>query len=112
MSFIGTAICGAMPDYRWTFAMCFIMGLGVGGMLPIVFALLAEIVPARPSTYLRPTSCSEKRSHFSAAGIVPPRCPFVFPVVFKARSEAVEEVEPLLHRLLEKGRTGYPPVSG
>lgn len=47
VTFIGTSICGAMPDYRWNFVMCFIMGLGVGGMLPIVFALLAEIVPAR-----------------------------------------------------------------
>ncbi|HVZ49712.1 MAG TPA: MFS transporter [Gemmatimonadaceae bacterium] len=47
VSFIGTSICGAMPDYRWNFVMCFIMGLGVGGMLPIVFALMAEIVPAR-----------------------------------------------------------------
>jgi putative MFS transporter len=47
VSFIGTSICGAMPDYRWNFVMCFIMGLAVGGMLPIVFALLAEIVPAR-----------------------------------------------------------------
>ena len=45
--FIGTSICGAMPDYRWNFAMCFVMGLGVGGMLPIVFALLAEMIPAR-----------------------------------------------------------------
>lgn len=47
VSFIGTSICGAMPDYRWNFLMCFIMGLGVGGMLPIVFALMAEIIPAR-----------------------------------------------------------------
>lgn len=47
VTFIGTSICGAMPDYRWNFAMCFIMGLGVGGMLPIVFTLLAEVVPAR-----------------------------------------------------------------
>lgn len=47
VTFIGTSICGAMPDYRWNFVMCFIMGLGVGGMLPIVFTLLAEVIPAR-----------------------------------------------------------------
>ena len=52
VTFIGTSICGAMPDYRWNFAMCFIMGLGVGGMLPIVFALLAEIIPARHRGWL------------------------------------------------------------
>jgi putative MFS transporter len=52
VTFIGTSICGAMPDYRWNFAMCFIMGLGVGGMLPIVFALLAEVIPARHRGWL------------------------------------------------------------
>ncbi len=45
--FIGTAICGAMPSYAWNVFMCFLMGFGAGGMLPITFALLAEIVPAR-----------------------------------------------------------------
>ena len=52
VTFIGTSICGAMPDYRWNFVMCFIMGLGVGGMLPIVFALLAEVIPARHRGWL------------------------------------------------------------
>ncbi len=27
ITFIGTSICGCMPDYRWNFVMCFIMGL-------------------------------------------------------------------------------------
>lgn len=45
--FIGTSICGAMPVYAWNVAMCFIMGLGAGGMLPITFALMAETIPAR-----------------------------------------------------------------
>jgi putative MFS transporter len=52
VTFIGTSICGAMPDYRWNFVMCFVMGLGVGGMLPIVFALLAEVIPARHRGWL------------------------------------------------------------
>src|SRR5205814_939035 len=52
MIFIGTAICGAMPDYIWNFVMCFIMGLGVGGMLPITYALLAEVIPARHRGWL------------------------------------------------------------
>ncbi len=50
--FIATAICGSMPDYRWNFAMCFVMGLGVGGMLPITFALMAEAIPARHRGWL------------------------------------------------------------
>ncbi len=45
--FIATSICGSMPHYHWNFFMCFVMGLGVGGMLPITFALMAEVIPAR-----------------------------------------------------------------
>lgn len=45
--FVTTSICGAMPGFNWNLLMCFIMGIGAGGMLPITFALLAETVPAR-----------------------------------------------------------------
>ncbi|NRQ35345.1 MFS transporter [Nonomuraea sp. NN258] len=45
--FIGTAICGVMPDFWWNLAMCLAMGLGAGGMLPITFSLLAETIPPR-----------------------------------------------------------------
>jgi MFS transporter, putative metabolite:H+ symporter len=50
--FIATAACGSMPDYTWNFATCFIMGLGVGGMLPITFTLMAETIPARHRGWL------------------------------------------------------------
>lgn len=45
--FMGTAICGAMPSFAWNIFMCFMMGIGAGGMLPVAFALLAEIMPTR-----------------------------------------------------------------
>jgi putative MFS transporter len=45
--FVGTSICGAMPSFGWNVFMCFMMGLAAGGMLPVVNALLAEILPAR-----------------------------------------------------------------
>jgi len=45
--FMGTAICGAMPSFSWNIVMCFLMGLGAGGMLPVAYALLAEIMPTR-----------------------------------------------------------------
>ena len=45
--FIGTSICGAMPDFWWNVGMCFLMGAAAGGMLPVAYALLAEIMPAR-----------------------------------------------------------------
>jgi MFS transporter, putative metabolite:H+ symporter len=50
--FIVTAICGAMPGFAYNLVMCFIMGLGVGGMLPIMFALMAETIPARHRGWL------------------------------------------------------------
>ncbi|MGI8425636.1 MAG: MFS transporter [Actinomycetota bacterium] len=50
--FIATAICGVMPNYLWNLANCFVMGLGVGGMLPIIFALMAETIPARHRGWL------------------------------------------------------------
>jgi MFS transporter, putative metabolite:H+ symporter len=50
--FVTTSICGAMPGFSWNLLMCFLMGIGVGGMLPITFALLAETVPARHRGWL------------------------------------------------------------
>ncbi len=45
--FVGTSICGAMPSLNWNIAMCFLMGFGAGGMLPVTYALLAETMPSR-----------------------------------------------------------------
>ena len=45
--FIATSTCGAMPTYPINLVMCFVMGLGVGGMLPIIFSLVSETMPAR-----------------------------------------------------------------
>ncbi|WP_225732129.1 MULTISPECIES: MFS transporter [unclassified Nocardia] len=45
--FIATSTCGAMPAYWLNLVTCFAMGLAVGGMLPITFALLSETVPRR-----------------------------------------------------------------
>jgi MFS transporter, putative metabolite:H+ symporter len=50
--FISTCICGTMPNFEWNLCMCFIMGLSAGGLLPIVFALLAEMTPARHRGWL------------------------------------------------------------
>lgn len=45
--FIGTAICGAIPSLWWNVAMCFLMGAAAGGMLPVAYALLAELMPTK-----------------------------------------------------------------
>ena len=45
--FMGTSICGSMPSFSWNIFMCFLMGVGAGGLLPVAYALLAEIMPTR-----------------------------------------------------------------
>jgi MFS transporter, putative metabolite:H+ symporter len=45
--FVGTSICGAMPSFHWNLFMCFLMGGSAGGMLPVAYALLTEIMPTR-----------------------------------------------------------------
>ena len=45
--FIATSICGAMPAFQLNLVMCFFMGLGAGGLLPIAYTLLSETMPAR-----------------------------------------------------------------
>jgi len=45
--FVGTSICGAMPSLWWNVGMCFMMGAAAGGMLPVTYALLAEMIPSR-----------------------------------------------------------------
>ncbi|MBV9879961.1 MAG: MFS transporter, partial [Gemmatirosa sp.] len=50
--FVGTSICGFMPSFAWNLFMCFLMGLSAGGMLPIVYALMTEAMPARDRGWL------------------------------------------------------------
>ncbi len=45
--FVGTSICGAMPSLSWNIGMCFMMGAAAGGMLPVTYALLAEMMPSK-----------------------------------------------------------------
>lgn len=47
ITFIATSACGSMPSFWMNCVMCFVMGWGVGGMLPIMFTLMAESIPAR-----------------------------------------------------------------
>ena len=52
MLFVTTSICGAMPGFTWNLVMCFLMGVGSGGLLPIAFTLMAETIPARHRGWL------------------------------------------------------------
>jgi MFS transporter, putative metabolite:H+ symporter len=45
--FLATSACGAMPTFSWNLVMCFLMGCSAGGLLPLVFTLVAELTPRR-----------------------------------------------------------------
>jgi putative MFS transporter len=45
--FIGTAMCSAMPAFWENLVACLFMGMSAGGLLPIVYSLLAETIPSR-----------------------------------------------------------------
>lgn len=44
--YMGASICGFMPTFGWNLVMCFVMGAAAGGMLPTVYSLTAESIPA------------------------------------------------------------------
>lgn len=50
--FVSTSICGAMPSYGWNLVMCFLMGCSAGGMLPVVYTLLTEVMPPRHRSWV------------------------------------------------------------
>jgi putative MFS transporter len=50
--FVSTSICGAMPAFEWNLTMCFLMGCSAGGMLPVVYTLLAEIMPPKHRSWV------------------------------------------------------------
>ncbi|MFL6110435.1 MAG: MFS transporter [Catenulispora sp.] len=50
--FVATSTCGTMPAYWMNLLTCFAMGIGVGGLLPITFALMSETIPKRHRGWL------------------------------------------------------------
>ena len=45
--FLSTSICGFMPSFELNIVMCFLMGAAAGGMLPTVYSLTSESIPAK-----------------------------------------------------------------
>ena len=50
--FIATSVCGAMPLFELNLVMCFLMGASAGGMMPVVYTLLTELMPARSRSWV------------------------------------------------------------
>lgn len=47
LMYVATSVCGFMPSFGWNLVMCALMGMAAGGMLPTVYSLMSESVPAR-----------------------------------------------------------------
>ncbi|CAG7613187.1 MFS transporter [Actinacidiphila bryophytorum] len=45
--FAATTVCAVMPTFEWNLVMCFLMGAGAGGLIPIAYAMAAESLPPR-----------------------------------------------------------------
>ena len=43
---VATALCGIAPDLTWLLVFRFIVGIGLGGQLPVAVTLVSEYVPA------------------------------------------------------------------
>ncbi len=60
--FVGTSVCGTMPSLAWNIVMCFMMGAAAGGMLPVTYALPAEMMPSRHRGWTQARRTSWHRS--------------------------------------------------
>ncbi|HWC79140.1 MAG TPA: MFS transporter [Pseudonocardiaceae bacterium] len=50
--YVASSICGFMPSFGWNLVMCLIMGASAGGMLPTVYSLMSESMPAKKRGWL------------------------------------------------------------
>lgn len=47
LGFTATSMCGTMPDFRGNVVMCFLMGIAVGGLAPMLITVLSDLFPGR-----------------------------------------------------------------
>ncbi|MFE0021109.1 MFS transporter [Amycolatopsis sp. NPDC059021] len=45
LGFTATSMCGCMPSFGGNVAMCFLMGIAVGGLAPMLVTILADLFP-------------------------------------------------------------------
>jgi putative MFS transporter len=69
--FVGTTVCGAMTSFAGNLIMCWLMGLAAGGMLPVVYALLTECLPAerRGTTMVLLAGLTTTGGYMAASGL-------------------------------------------
>ncbi|ANZ15391.1 MFS transporter [Streptomyces noursei] len=67
--FVATTVCGAMPSFEANIMMCVLMGISAGGMLPIVYALISEVLPGRSGTIVLTAGLTTVGGYLAASGL-------------------------------------------
>ncbi|GHD81384.1 MFS transporter [Streptomyces goshikiensis] len=67
--FVATTVCGAMPTFEGNVIMCIIMGMPAGGMLPIVYTLLLELLPNRSAMMVLTAGLTSVGGYLAASGL-------------------------------------------
>ncbi|EDY51467.1 general substrate transporter:Major facilitator superfamily MFS-1 [Streptomyces clavuligerus] len=67
--FVATTVCGAMPSFEASVLMCVLMGMSAGGMLPIVYALMSEVLPGRSGVVVLTAGLTTVAGYLAASGL-------------------------------------------
>ncbi|MFJ2821528.1 MFS transporter [Streptomyces toxytricini] len=67
--FVATTVCGAMPTFEGNVVMCVLMGMPAGGMLPIVYTLLQELLPNRSALLVLTAGLTSVGGYLAASGL-------------------------------------------
>ncbi|MGA4844430.1 MFS transporter [Streptomyces sp. G45] len=67
--FVATTVCGAMPSFEANVLMCVLMGMSAGGMLPIVYALMSEVLPGRSAVMVLIAGLTTVGGYLAASGL-------------------------------------------
>ncbi|MFI9203852.1 MFS transporter [Streptomyces sp. NPDC053048] len=67
--FVATTVCGAMPSFEASVLMCLLMGMSAGGMLPIVYALMSEVLPGRSGVMVLQAGLTTVGGYLAASGL-------------------------------------------
>ncbi|GLF98784.1 MFS transporter [Streptomyces yaizuensis] len=67
--FVATTVCGAMPSFEASVLMCLLMGMSAGGMLPIVYALMSEVLPGRHGLMVLTAGLTTVGGYLAASGL-------------------------------------------
>ncbi|MHC0432948.1 MFS transporter [Streptomyces sp. O3] len=69
LMFLATTVCGAMPTFGGNVLMCVLMGVSAGGMLPIVYALMSEVLPGRSGVMVLTAGLTTVGGYLAASGL-------------------------------------------